>query len=83
MKSPQHFLSGFDTVVLGLFENGNAAQVGVGKEDSAIQMPHAAPLFGENRADGGARFIFTLPFAQAAQVAPERVTPPTAEVSVV
>ncbi len=50
----QNFLSGFDAVVLGLFEDGNAAEVGVGEEDSAIEAGQMAPLFGENRTDSGA-----------------------------
>ena len=54
MESPQYFLSGFDTMVLGFLENGNAAKVGVGEEDSAIEAGQAAPFFGEDRTDGGA-----------------------------
>ena len=54
MELPQYFLSCFNTVVLGFLENGNAAKVGVGEEDSATEARQAAPFFGENRADGGA-----------------------------
>ena len=54
VELPQYFLSCFNTVVLGFLENGNAAKVGVGEEDSAIEARQAAPFFGENRADGGA-----------------------------
>ena len=54
VESPQHFLGGFDTMILGFLEDGNAAEVGVGKQDSAIPAPQAAPFFGENRSDRGA-----------------------------
>ncbi|PYU83982.1 MAG: hypothetical protein DMG51_11260 [Acidobacteria bacterium] len=54
MESPQHFLGGFDTMILGFLEDGNAAEVGVGKQDSAIPAPQAATFFGENRSDRGA-----------------------------
>ena len=47
-------MGGFDAVVLGFLENGDAAEVRVGEEDSAVQTSEAAMLFGENRADSGA-----------------------------
>jgi len=50
----QHFLGGFDTVVLGFLEDGDAAEIGVGEEDSAREAGQAAPLCGENRTDDGA-----------------------------
>ena len=52
VKPLQHFLGGFDTVVLGFLEDGDAAEIGVGEEDPARQAGQAAPLFGENRTDG-------------------------------
>ncbi len=53
VEFPQHFLSGFDAVVLGLFENRDAAEIGIGEKNSAVEAGQAA-LFGENRTDGGA-----------------------------
>src|SRR6266478_6394085 len=38
----------------GLFEVGDAAQVGVGEEDASIKASEAAAFFRENRADSGA-----------------------------
>ena len=54
MELLEHFLGGFDTVVLGFFENGDAAQVGVGEEDAAIEARETSAFFRENRADSGA-----------------------------
>ena len=50
----QDFLGGFDTVVLGFLENGNAAEVGIGEEDSVVRTCQTAAFFGEDRADGRA-----------------------------
>src|SRR6266705_4480560 len=50
----QHFLSGDDATILGFLENGDAAEVRVGKEYAVIEARQAAALFGENGADGGA-----------------------------
>src|SRR5260370_35723596 len=49
VESFGNFLGGFDAVVLRFFEDGNAAEVGVGEEDSAIEAGQVAPLLGENR----------------------------------
>src|SRR5258708_34265833 len=53
VESPQHLLGGFDAVVLGFLEDGNAAQVGVGEEDSVIQALQSAAFFGKDGANGG------------------------------
>src|SRR5260370_40845006 len=50
----ENFLGGFDAAVLRFFEDGNAAEVGVGEEDSAIEAGQMAPFFGENRTDSWA-----------------------------
>ncbi len=50
----EHLLDGFDAVELCFLENGDAAEVGVGKEDAVIQTRQTAAFFGENRGDGGA-----------------------------
>src|SRR4029077_16989903 len=47
-------LGGFDAMVLGFLENGNAAEVGICKQYSVVRMRKAAALFGENRTDGRA-----------------------------
>src|SRR2546428_356169 len=49
----QHLLSGFNSAILSFLENGNAAEVGVGKEYAVIEARQAVALFGENGADGG------------------------------
>src|SRR5260370_38361536 len=54
VESFENFLGGFDAVVLRFFEDGNAAEVGVGEEVSAIEAGQMAPLFGENRTDSWA-----------------------------
>ena len=54
VEPPEHFLGGFDALVLGFLENGNAAQVGVGEEDSVIQALQSAPFFGKDGANGRA-----------------------------
>src|SRR5260370_40746585 len=48
----QHLLSGFNPAILSFLENGDAAEVGVGKEYAFIEARQAAALFGENVADG-------------------------------
>src|SRR6266567_523262 len=50
----QHLLSGFNPAILSFLENGDAAEVGVGKEYAVVEARQAAALFGENGADGGA-----------------------------
>ena len=54
----EYILSGEDTVVLGFFEDGNAAQIGIGEEDASggawVSVRKVAALFGEDGADGGA-----------------------------
>src|SRR5260370_42029719 len=47
----ENFLGGFDAVVLGLFEDGNAAEIGVGGEDWAIEAGQRARCFGDNPND--------------------------------
>ncbi len=54
VESPEHFLGRFDTVVLGFFEYGNAAEVGIGKEDATIEAGESAAFFGKDGANGGA-----------------------------
>src|SRR5258708_15357741 len=53
VKPLEHFLGGFDAMVLRFLENGNAAEVGVGEEDSVIEALQSAALFGKDGADGG------------------------------
>jgi len=48
VESFENFLGGFDAVVLGFLEDGDAAEVGVGEKDSIVQTLQATPLFGEN-----------------------------------
>src|SRR5258708_37094468 len=55
VESPEHFLGRFDTVVLGFFEYGNAAEVGVGKEDATIEAGESAGFFGKDGANGGGK----------------------------
>src|SRR5438552_18918015 len=53
MESLQHLLDGFDTMVLGFLKNGNAAEVGVGKENAAVTARQVSAFVGEKRADRG------------------------------
>src|SRR5579859_1053647 len=52
----ENSLGGENTVVLRFFENGDAAEVGVGEEKAGIaaRWCEAKAFLGENRADGGA-----------------------------
>ena len=54
----EYILGGEDTVVLGFFEDGNAAQIGIGEEDASggawVSVRKVAALLGEDGADGGA-----------------------------
>ena len=44
----QDLLCGFDTVILGFFENGDAAQIRVGEEDAIVEALDAAAFLRKN-----------------------------------
>ena len=50
----QRGLSGENTVVLSLFEDGDAAEVGIGEEEATIEAREAAAFLGKDGADGWA-----------------------------
>src|SRR5580692_486669 len=58
LEAFENGLSGEDALVLGFFEDGDAAEIRVGKEKAGIgarfAARQAAALFGKNGADGGA-----------------------------
>ena len=50
----QSGLSGEDAVVLGFFEDGDAAEVGIGEEETTIEAGQAAAFLGKDGTDGWA-----------------------------
>ena len=54
VELPENLLGGFYPVVLGFFEDGDAAEIRIGEEDPAVEAREAAAFLGEDRADGGA-----------------------------
>src|SRR5215471_6870128 len=50
----KHFLRRFHAMILGFLENGDAAEIGVGKEDAVVEGLDVAVFFRENGTDSRA-----------------------------